>query len=139
MRIEIKYIQDKSKGYLINYTQFILSQDNEIISSAFCSDYIDEDDPLLSRYMGLNLQSIETNERYRGKGYASTLLNYIISYCRSHGYYYIILDDATDVIDKRKNIYNKFGAYVKDDNDNWVKWEKYQGDVGEERLILVNE
>ena len=79
MRIEIKYIQDKSKGYLINYTQFILSLDNEIISSAFCSDYIEEDDPLLKRYMGLNLQSIETNERYRGKGYASDLLNYIIS------------------------------------------------------------
>ena len=38
-----------------------------------------------------------------------------------------------------KNIYNKFGAYVKDDYDHWVKWNTYNGQVDEQRLILVNE
>jgi len=132
MQFHIKYIKNQ-------YIQFLLLDKDTIISTATCSEYVDEDDPLLSRYVGLNLQDLETDEKYRGKGYASKLLNYMISYCRQNGYFYIILDDATDVTDKNKNIYNKFGAYVKDEYDNWVKWNTYNGQVDEQRLILVNE
>jgi len=139
MKFHIKYIQEKTNKKTTNYTQFILLENDEIISSALCKDYVDEDSPSLRRYVGLNLLDLETNENYRGKGYASQLLQYIISYCRQNGYYYIILDDATDVTDKYKNIYNKFGAYVKDEYDTWVKWNNYDGEVTEERLILVNE
>ena len=139
MKFHIKYIQEKTNKKTTNYIQFILLENDDIISSALCKDYVDEDTPSLSRYVGLNLLDLETNEKYRGKGYATKLLQYIISYCRQNGYYYIILDDATDVTDKYKNIYNKFGAYVKDDYDTWVKWNNYDGEVTEERLILVNE
>ena len=107
MKFHIKYIQEKTNKKTTNYTQFILLENDEIISSALCKDYVDEDSPSLRRYVGLNLLDLETNENYRGKGYASQLLQYIISYCRQNGYYYIILDDATDVTDKYKNIYNK--------------------------------
>lgn len=139
MKFHIKYIQEKTNKKTTNYIQFILLENDEIISSALCKEYVDEDSPNLRRYIGLNLLDLETNEKYRGKGYASQLLQYIISYCRQNGYYYIILDDATDVTDKYKNIYNKFGAYVKDEYDTWVKWNNYDGEVTEERLILVNE
>jgi len=132
MQFHIKYIKNK-------YIQFILMENDNIISVATCTEYIDNDDSLLYKYVGLNLQDLETNESYRGRGYASKLIDYIISYCRKNGYFYIILDDATDITDKKKNIYNKFGAYVKDDYDNWVKWNTYEGQVDERRLILVNE
>lgn len=89
----------------------------------------------ISIYKGVDLISIFTEEKYRGKGYAMKLMEELIKFCKRNGYSYIITDDATDV-PPPKNIYYKMGFLVKDDDDIWTKWDRnIQPD--EERLLLI--
>ena len=84
---------------------------------------------------GMDLISIFTDEKYRGKGYALKLMEELINFCKANGYDYILTDDATDV-PPPKNIYYKMGFLVKDDDGEWTKWTKdMQPD--EERLLII--
>jgi GNAT superfamily N-acetyltransferase len=88
-----------------------------------------------TRGKGLLMTSLETYVKYRGKGYATKLIERLINFCIEFGYRYILLDDATDVLPP-KNIYYKFGFMVKDDDGKWVKW-KNNMQPDEERLLKI--
>ena len=90
---------------------------------------------ILRNREGVDLISIFTEEKYRGKGYAIKLMEELIKFCRNNDYYYILTDDATDAKPPR-NIYYKLGFLVKDDNGEWVKWTTDMS-PDEERLLLI--
>ena len=93
--------------------------------------------PEISVKKGLFLLSIYVEEKYRGgdKKFGTRLLNYLIEYAKNNNYAYILTDDSTGTNPPR-NIYYKFGFMVKDDYDNWVRWNlDMQPD--EERLLMV--
>ena len=71
----------------------------------------------ISDIKGIDLISIYTEEKHRGKGYAIKLILELIKYCKRNGYAYIITDDATNTFPP-KNIYYKMGFLVRDDDGN---------------------
>jgi len=91
----------------------------------------------ISSKKGIFLLSIYVDERYRGsnKKFGSRLLNYLIEYAKKNDYAYILTDDSTGTNPPR-NIYYKFGFMVKDDDDNWVKWNTTM-QPDEERLLMI--
>jgi GNAT superfamily N-acetyltransferase len=89
----------------------------------------------ISDIKGIDLISIYTEEKHRGKGYAIKLILELIKYCKRNGYTYIITDDATDTFPP-KNIYYKMGFLVRDDDGNWTKWTS-NIEPDEERLYIV--
>jgi len=90
----------------------------------------------ISDIKGIDLISIYTEEKHRGKGYAIKLILELIKYCKRNGYAYIITDDATNTFPP-KNIYYKMGFLVRDDDGNWTKWTS-NIEPDEERLYIVN-
>jgi len=90
---------------------------------------------ILRNRKGVDLISIFTEEKYRGKGYAVKLMEELIKFCRNNDYYYILTDDATDAKPPR-NIYYKLGFLVKNDYGEWTKWTTDMS-PDEERLLLI--
>ena len=60
--------------------------------------YMDED-------MSVSVTSLHTFEGYRGKGYATVLLNWLFDIVKYKGYNTITLDDCTELFRKPNNIY----------------------------------
>jgi GNAT superfamily N-acetyltransferase len=105
---------------------------NNIASTLEVKPILRED---ISIYKGMDLISIYTYEKYRGKGYALKLMEELIKFCKKNEYAYILTDDATDV-PPPKNIYYKMGFLVKDDDGVWTKW-MIDMQPDEERLLII--
>jgi GNAT superfamily N-acetyltransferase len=57
--------------------------------------------------------------KYRGKGYGSRLLQFLIRFGKDLGYKYILLDDVSEENGK-KNIYIKHGFKVVNDDEEKI-------------------
>jgi len=112
-----------------NFFVFDYIYNNEISSRIECSKTYDE--------KGIDLFSIFTNFEYRGKGFATILLNSLIYYCYENNYKYILTDDVTER-EPPNNIYYKFDFKVKDPfNNKWVIWKEGMKVDEERRLDLI--
>jgi GNAT superfamily N-acetyltransferase len=110
-----------------NFLVFDYIYNNEIVSRIECCETYDE--------RGIDLLSIFTNFEYRGKGFATILLNNLIFYCHENNYRYILTDDVTEK-EPPYNIYYKFNFKVKDDN-KWTFWKKGMKVDEQRRLDLI--
>ena len=78
--------------------------------------YYDDED------MSVSLTSLHTFEDYRGKGYATVLLNWLFDEVKSKGYKTINVDDCTDLFRKPNNIYLVNGfKYIEEGYPEMIK------------------
>lgn len=134
MSVEVK-IQEYSLGGYKKKDLMILYTIRNQVASKLQATLAKREDINSSRY-GVILKSIDTNPLYRGKGFASKLIDKLIEVCIELGYAYILLDDSTDTFPPN-NIYYKLGFLVKDDNEKWVKWKIGVEPYDEERLLRI--
>lgn len=111
-----------------NFIVFDYIFDGNIASRIECSTSYDE--------KGIDLLSIFTNFEYRGKGFATILLNRLIYYCYENKLMYILTDDVTEK-NPPNNIYYKFNFKVKDEFNKWVHWKKEMKVDEERKLDLI--
>jgi GNAT superfamily N-acetyltransferase len=79
--------------------------------------YTDEAD------MSVIITSLYTFEGYKGKGYSTTLLNWLFDEVKYKGYKTITLDDCTDLFRKTTNIYLVNGfEYIKEGYPEMIKY-----------------
>ena len=79
--------------------------------------YTDDED------MSVNITGLYTFEAYRGKGYATTLLNWLFDNLKSKGYNTIKVDDCTDLFRKPNNIYLVNGfKYIEEGYPEMIKY-----------------
>jgi GNAT superfamily N-acetyltransferase len=77
---------------------------------------VDEDMPV-------SITSLYTFEGYRGKGYATVLLNWLFDEVKSKGYKTINVDDCTDLFRKPNNIYLVNGfKYIEEGYPEMIKY-----------------
>lgn len=79
--------------------------------------YMDDED------MSVSITSLYTFEGYRGKGYATVLLNWLFDEVKSKGYKTINVDDCTDLFRKPNNIYLVNGfKYIEEGYPEMIKY-----------------
>lgn len=127
-------------NFVNNTIVFNVKIKNKIVCEAECKTIRRSD---LSNNTGLLIAYLETNIKFRNKGYGTKMINYIFNFCKKYNFEYILLDDCSDNIPPH-NIYYKLNCYVKKFNTNsdyiWVKWNE-NTDVlpDEERLWLLKD
>lgn len=108
---------------------------NSIVSYCRFKRYQRDD---ISYKEGIFLIDLYTSERYRNKGFATQLLNRLVSYCKENNLAYILLDDCTDC-KPPKNLYYKLGFSIcTNSEDKWEIWKDtdYE-DYDEERVLFL--
>ena len=79
--------------------------------------YTDDED------MSVSIISLYTFEGYKGKGYATTLLNWLFDEVKSKGYKTVKVDDCTDLFRKPNNIYLVNGfKYIEEGYPEMIKY-----------------
>lgn len=128
------------KMYQIKYIHRTILVSNVQNNKPICDcECIEVERTDISKDKGIYITYIFTHTEFRNKGYASDMLNFMINFCKTKNYKYIILDDSTEASPPH-NLYYKLNCLVKkfdkDNNYIWVKWrDNIDLSVDEERLF----